>query len=163
MCLIKKLTYIIALITLVSCSNDHPNLEGQTTVRFDLAGSTFISNNDDSFTRVDESGLKKDIFIYAVDTVFNNTIDLKMSIDKTGLSSYRFQGDLYNSDSYIFVNNNTFSEFYAPHINGRSSGTIEITRNNGNRITGRFEVVTYDTETGLEELRLENGTFDFWY
>jgi hypothetical protein len=161
--MIRKIGWLLALLIIVSCSSEHPDIKGHTKVRLNFAGQPFVSTDEDSYTRVDENDLRKDIFIYAVDSVINATIDFKITIDKTGLGTYSFQGDLYNSDAYIFVNQNSFLEHYAPHTNGRSAGSIIITRNNGNRITGTFEVLTFDSETGLEQLRLENGTFDFRY
>lgn len=167
MCMIKKISALILLLTLLSCDSDHPNLEGQTRVNFEFSGQSFRSTNEDSFSRVDQNDLLKDIYIYARDTVHDFTIDMKLTIDRNGLGTYSFQGSLEDSEAYIFVNdqfvNNSLLQFCAPHSNNLASGTVTITRNNGNRITGNFDVVTYDTENGVEQLRLENGTFDFWY
>lgn len=158
----------MVLLMLVSCSDDdHPSLVGHTKLRATLNGQPFDSYNQNTFAKVDEEGLFKEIFIHAKDTALNLSMDIKITIDRTGLGSYNFQGSLESSDAYIFINDHLFDapipEYYAPYVGRNNVGTLTISRNNGNRITGEIEVIAYDTETGLEQIRLEDGIFNLVY
>ena len=128
-------------------------------VTFELNGEKHSIQAGAQFLET-ESGKPDKISIYAVDEENYIDISFGLPLDKGQKKKFDVSHNPYNTDdpkkiltlSYSASNGITYMN------NKNSEGQIEITKNNGDHISGKFDMTLFD-QRGDKQLHLKNGTF----
>ena len=107
-----------------------------------------------------KSGKPNKINIYAVDEENYIDVSFGIPIDKGQEKTFDVSHNPYNTDNpkKILTLSYSASNGISYMNNKNSEGQIEVTKNNGNYISGNFDMTLFN-QRGNKQLHLKNGTF----
>jgi hypothetical protein len=165
-----RLIFILTFcLVAVSCSKEHPDISGQTTVNYSIDGVEYTGDTNEDFSRVVNLSDTREVFIYSEDITGLHLLDMKLTLPINENGTFTYSGSLEDTSAYMFFTRRIPGanpvgpvEYYAP-VDSTVAGTVTTTINNGNHIRGTFNLRLQDTNAMQPDLQITDSYFDIRY
>ena len=156
---IKKLLIGVIAFILMGFTFDQKHHKTQKVkdgyITFELNGETKSIQ-----AVVEFSEFRGDLYQISVYTVDNNNLSFTLVLDKEQKKTFDVSYNMYNTNDPKKMTDITYKASDGAYYmnNKNSEGQIEITKNDGNYISGKFDMTLFN-QRNTKQVHLENGTF----